>query len=212
MDIFVLEGLDGSGKATQSLEIAKRLNLTRLDFPQYKSPTGGIINAYLTGEFGAVAGDISPYFASSLFAADRYAYFNSPTFPKGEKFICDRYISSNAIYQGAKIEDKKEREDFFAWLYDYEVNRLKIPAPTKTIFLNVPIEISMEMIRKRENNNDLKHQGSDIHEDNVEYLKKCRENALALSEKYNWSVIDTTEGGIYLSKEEITKKILKEIL
>ena len=78
--IFVIDGTDGSGKQTQFERLKERLKEKNIDyrtvsFPNYDSPSSGLVKMYLSGEFGENAKEISPYVASTFYAADRYATF-----------------------------------------------------------------------------------------------------------------------------------------
>ena len=78
--LIVIEGVDFSGKETQSKLLVKKLNemgynAKMLSYPNYPSPACGAVNMYLNGEFGENANDINPYSASLFFAVDRIASF-----------------------------------------------------------------------------------------------------------------------------------------
>ena len=74
--LFVIDGTDGSGKQTQLEQLEKRLikeniEYKKVSFPNYDSPSSALVKMYLSGEFGKNAKDISPYIASTFYAADR---------------------------------------------------------------------------------------------------------------------------------------------
>ena len=80
--LFVIDGTDGSGKQTQLQKLKERFDKEKIDykvvsFPNYDSPSSSLVKMYLNGEFGTDAQEISPYIASTFFAADRYATFSS---------------------------------------------------------------------------------------------------------------------------------------
>ena len=147
--LFVIEGVDGSGKATQSERLYTRLkneNLSplKLTFPDYESTSSDIVKKYLAGEFGKKASDVAPKTASTFFAIDRYVSYKT----KWEKFykdngiiIADRYTTSNMIHQASKIDDESKKEEFLNWLEDFEYNIYSLPRPDVTIFLDVPVQI-----------------------------------------------------------------------
>ena len=67
--LFVIDGTDGSGKQTQFNKLQERLKKDGVDFrvvsfPNYDSPSSGLVKMYLSGEFGENAKDVSPYIAS----------------------------------------------------------------------------------------------------------------------------------------------------
>ena len=62
--IIVIEGLDGSGKATQTALLAEKLKaggktVRRLEFPDYGSPSSALVKMYLGGEFGSKPEDVN---------------------------------------------------------------------------------------------------------------------------------------------------------
>ena len=84
-----------------------------------------------------------------------------------------------------------------------------IPKPTAVIYLDMPVEISQRLMSKRYDNDESK---KDIHEANVEYLKKCRESAMFAAEKFGWSVIKCFDGKEPLSIEEIGNNIYEKVV
>ena len=111
--LFVIDGTDGSGKQTQFQKLQESLTKDGIDykvvsFPNYDSPSSSLVKMYLSGEFGENAKEISPYIASTFYAADRYA-----TFQKGYKkyyedggiILADRYTTANMVHQAGKIKD-----------------------------------------------------------------------------------------------------------
>ena len=78
--LFVIDGTDGSGKQTQFNKLKETLEKEKIEykvvsFPNYNSPSSSLVKMYLAGEFGKDAKKISPYIASTFYAADRYATF-----------------------------------------------------------------------------------------------------------------------------------------
>src|SRR5699024_1032080 len=128
--LFVIEGTDGSGKQTQFQKLQERLEQEKVEyktiaFPNYDSPSSSLVKMYLSGEFGENAKEISPYIASTFFAADRYATYKKELenyYEAGGIILADRYTTANMVHQAGKIEDKKEREKFLNWLMNFEFN------------------------------------------------------------------------------------------
>ena len=116
--LFVIDGTDGSGKQTQFDLLKKRLDEEKIDyrtvsFPNYESPSSSLVKMYLSGEFGENAKDVSPYIASTFYAADRYATFQKEYkeyYKNGGIILADRYTTANMVHQAGKIDDEKERE------------------------------------------------------------------------------------------------------
>lgn len=157
--IFVIDGTDGSGKQTQFMKLQERLtkeniNYKTVSFPNYDSPSSSLVKMYLSGEFGTDAKKISPYIASTFYAADRYATYKKDLeeyYNNGGIILADRYTTANMVHQAGKIYNKEEREKFLNWLWDYEFNLYGLPIPNEVFFLKMPPEKSLELIKDREN-------------------------------------------------------------
>ncbi|MBI4653353.1 dTMP kinase [Candidatus Kuenenbacteria bacterium] len=205
--LIVIDGLDGSGKATQTKLLIKKLKnngykTATINFPQYSSFFGQTIGRYLKGEFGK-AKDVSPYLISILYAADRWQKKNKMKkwLKQGKIIICDRYVSSNQIHQTGKLKTKNEKQKFLKWLDKLEFELFKIPKPDLVLFLNVPYKISQKLIEKRGNKKD-------IHESNFSHLIAAQKQSLELVKKINnWIEIDCVENNKILPKEIISEKI-----
>ena len=217
MGIFIdLEGLDGSGKTTQTELICKRLQADGIDYrqiklPDYESDSSILVRKYLAGDFGKNAGDVNAYAASVLYAADRFASYTEKwgeDYRNGKLIFADRYTPANALYQMTKL-DKADWDLFLEWLFDFEYEKIGIPAPDKVIFLDMPVEVSQRLMTSRYNGDESK---KDVHEANVEFLNACREAALYAADKYGWSVISCAENDEPLPIEVINDKVYKILL
>ena len=210
--IIVIEGLDGCGKQTQ-VELlekyfyGKNIKVKKISFPDYDSPSSSLVKMYLNSEFGKSPNDVNAYAAASFYAIDRYASYKKnwhKNYINGDVIICDRYTTANAFYKMSKIE-KADWENFLTWLYDYEYNKLGLPRPNKVIYLNLPIEISQQLMKKRYNGNENK---KDLHESNINFLTKCREAAEYISKKDKWKVMDCSIDDKIKNKSEIHQEII----
>lgn len=217
MGIFIdLEGLDGSGKTTQTELICKRLQADGIDYrqiklPDYESDSSILVRKYLAGDFGKNAGDVNAYAASVLYAADRFASYTEKwgeDYRSGKLIFADRYTPANALYQMTKL-DKADWDPFLQWLFDFEYEKIGIPAPDKVIFLDMPVEVSQRLMTSRYNGDESK---KDVHEANVEFLNACREAALYAADKYGWSVVECAENGEPLPIDVINDKVYKILL
>lgn len=218
--LIIIEGIDGSGKQTQTNLIYNKLTLLlgiekikKLSFPNYESKSSEPVKMYLSGEFGKNVEDVNAYAASILYSVDRFASFKTEWenfYNGGGVIISDRYTTSNMIHQASKIRDDSEREKYLKWLIDLEWNKIAIPKPDLVLFLDVPFEVSQRLIEERKNKitGDNK---KDIHENNTEYLKNSYNIAKNLSEKYNWNVISCVENDKLKSIEDINNEIMNEI-
>lgn len=217
--LFVVEGLDGSGKQTQSELVTERLkdegyNVIRASYPNYKSESSALVKMYLNGDFGENADDIDPKVASAFYAVDRYATYKKEYedfFLRGGIIIADRYVTSNMVHQGCKIKDIGKKEEYLDWLVDFEYNIFKIPRPDRVFFLDINPEVSKELIKDRDNKftNESK---KDIHESNYEYLLSAYENVNFLVDKYGFERIECVKGNSLKSIEEINDILYKKII
>lgn len=209
--LFVLEGLDGSGKSTQFELLqqylnSENVNFKAISFPDYEKPSSALVKMYLNGDFSKNAADINAYAASSFYAVDRYASYKlywEKNYNDGDLILAARYVTSNAIYQMVKLE-KAHWDEYLEWLKEYEYGKLELPAPDRVIFLDMPVEVSQKLLSGRYNGDDSK---KDIHEVNVVFLKKCREAALYAADKFGWIVVPCSKNNEPLPIDEIQKTL-----
>lgn len=212
--IVTIEGTDGSGKATQSkllyeTLVGKGYNCKIVSFPNYESKSSELVKMYLGGAFGNSADCLDAYQASSLYAVDRLATMQLIDCSNYDYIILDRYSTSNMIHQACKIMDPFERDKCLAWLNDFEFDKLKLPKPDIVLFLDLPIDLSLQLAHSRKN---LKNgQNKDILEEDSAYMRHAYDCAKYVAKKYNWQTINCSENGKILTIEEIHKKILKAI-
>lgn len=191
--LIVIEGLDGSGKATQTELLCRRLEKEgfaplRLEYPNYDSPSSALVKMYLSGELSQGADGVNPYAAASFYAVDRCADFlkyHKQEYESGALFISDRYTTSNIIYQTTKLPEE-QWSDFIDWVADYEYNKLAVPRPDKVIYLYMSIDVSQNLLSKRYGGDDKK---KDIHEADTNYLYKCQKAAVYAADKLGWQLV-----------------------
>ena len=209
--LIVIEGTDGSGKSTQFKKLTTRLQeegkvFKTLVFPQYSEPSSALIRMYLGGEFGTNPSDVNAYAASAFYAVDRYASFKKDWgnwYQEGGLILSDRYTTSNAVHQASK-EPQQTRADFLKWLYEFEYDKLGMPRPDVTIYLDVPTEFTEKLMRHREAQTNT---SADIHEKDLAYLATCREMGRTAAEFYGWNVIQCVKDGEMRSIEDIHEEI-----
>ncbi len=214
--LVVIEGLDGSGKTTQSEFLYKWLikkgeKARLISFPDYENPSSALVRMYLGGEFGDNPDDVNAYAASSFYAVDRYASYKkhwAKDYENSAFIIANRYVESNAYHQLSKVNDNM-KDSYLNWLYDFEYNKLGIPKPDMVIYLDVKTEVSQRLMTSRYSGDENK---KDIHEKNIEYLKKCGESAKYAAEKLGWLIIDCCVGDEILSADDIFEKIKKALI
>lgn len=209
--LIVFEGTDGSGKSTQFELLAKRLEaeqigFQRLRFPQYEEPSSALIRMYLSGAFGDDPEAVNAYAASTFYAVDRYASYQcvwKDYYQGGGLVVSDRYTTSNAVHQGSKVPEG-ERAEFFHWLYDLEYDRMGLPRPDLVVLLDMPVELSEQLMRKREQSTGTH---ADIHERDEDYLKKCRDVALHAAKYYGWRTVSCAKDGAIRGVEDIHEEV-----
>lgn len=198
--LFVIDGTDGSGKQTQFKKLQERLDAENIEyktvsFPNYDSPSSSLVKMYLSGEFGKNAKDVSPYIASTFYAADRYATFKTgyqEFYDNGGIILADRYTTANMVHQAGKIDDEEEREKFLNWLWEFEFELYGLPVPTEVFFLNMPVEKSLELMKDRENKFTNQAQ-KDIHESDTNHLIDAHNAACYVAKKYDWFEINCVD-------------------
>lgn len=212
--IIVIEGLDGSGKATQTQMLTEHLhdlnlNVKHISFPDYSQPSSTLVKMYLNSEFGDTPQSVNAYAASSFYAVDRYASFMKSWknfYNSGGIIIVDRYITSNIIYQMVKLPEN-EWDSFIKWNFDYECNKLGLPYPDMVLYLNVPAEVSQSLMSKRYQGDNQK---KDLHEKNIDFQKKCHTAAKYAIDRLNWININCCDNNLKMkSKEDIHTEISK---
>ncbi len=191
--LIVLEGIDGSGKATQSALLEKKLkeagkDVMHISFPDYASDSSALVKMYLKGDFGADPGDVNPYAASLFYAVDRFASYRmkwKDFYEKGGIIIADRYTTSNMVHQMTKYDDEE------------------LPRPDLVILLDIPLAMSEALVKAR-----AAEGGSmDIHEQHLDYLRKCHDAYQALVRFYGWERIPCAREGVLRSVTDIGRDV-----
>lgn len=202
---IVFEGADGSGKTTHAKLLFEHLKKNKvptayISFPRYKdSIWGAMVRRYLDGDFGKLDARL----ASMLYAGDRFSAASEirSWISAGKIVVCDRYVASSIAHQGSKIRGTSDKSRFISWLEELEYGENGIPKEDLVIFLDMPLEFCLKLMRGRK---------LDIHEADQNHLK----NAIAIyrsfakSRKY-WQAVDPVEGGRLLSVGEVHEKVLK---
>ncbi len=209
--LIVIEGTDGSGKSTQFRRLKEHLEadgtaFRHIVFPRYSEESSALIRMYLGGQFGTKPTDVNAYTASTFYAVDRFASYKmdwGQWYESGGVVLSDRYTTSNAVHQASK-EAPENRDAFLHWLYDFEYNKMGLPRPDLTIYLDVPTDFTEKLLRHREADTNTK---ADIHEKDMQYLATCREMGRAAANYYSWHIISCVKDGQMRSIEDIHEEI-----
>lgn len=217
--LIVIDGIDGSGKATQVKILKQRLlkegfKVKTIDFPRYENNFfGSLIGEYLSGLHGDFIA-MDSKIASILYAADRFESSKQikKWLDEGCVVLADRYATANQIHQGGKIDDLKKRKEFLAWLYKMEYGVFGIPKPDLVIYLDVPFEVSKMWLQKKvtQRKKIYLNGRKDVAEDNLLHLKNSRNSALLLEkENKNWVKVECCRGNICMSLEQVGEEVYK---
>ena len=213
-NLIVIEGsCDGIGKTTQFNLLKDHLKKDNIEISTHHFPTYNHYQAiptemYLEGKYGSPK-ELSPYFINSLYAMDRAITWQTELkeeYLKGKTIILDRYTTSSLIYQSALIEDLNQKKDFINYVLDFEYNKLKIKEPGKIIFLYAPFDLVTKQRKERNQNEGIIN---DIHEQNIDYLKKVYENSIFIADYLNWSKVKCNNKNKMKSINEIHEEVYK---
>ena len=210
--LIVLEGLDGSGKATQTGLLydalcAAGVSGRQITFPNYASQSSALVKMYLAGAFGEHAQDVNAYAASSFYSVDRYASYKTEWgafYHGGGVVVADRYTTSNAVHQCAKLP-RAQWEAYLDWLFDFEYGKIAIPKPDLVVYLDVEPDVSQQLLAQRYGGDEGK---KDIHESDLAYLRQSREAAQYCAQALGWQRVVCTENGAMRPKSAIHQDIL----
>jgi dTMP kinase len=226
--LIVLEGIDGSGKSTQTELVKKYFGTRKLSFSFFHFPMYGhnefsdIIARFLRGEFGSID-KVSPYFVANIYGMDRYMFM--PILEEALKTVdvvlLDRYVFSNLAYQGAKYPNQSiESARVKQWILDFEFEFLQLPYPDLNIFFDVPTEITKGRLESQRGDDKEYLQGrqKDIHEEDMEFQERVRQNYLGVMESSpNCKIVPCTipvkdNEHLVISPENIFKMHVKSAL
>lgn len=210
---IVIEGLDGSGKATQTEILRKHFenkgeNVKKLTFPDYNNESSALVKMYLGGEFGDNPDDVNAYAAAAFYTVDRaasYLKFWKKDYENGSVILADRYATSNIIYQMSKLPES-DWDSYIDFQEDFEYSKIKVPKPDTIIYLDVEPEVSQKLLSSRYSGDESK---KDLHEKNLDFLLSCRKSALYAAKRLGWIIISCTKNGEMRTIEDISKEILR---
>ncbi|HAS81067.1 MAG: Thymidylate kinase [Candidatus Nomurabacteria bacterium GW2011_GWE1_32_28] len=219
--LIVIDGTDGSGKATQVELLAKRLKkegktVKIIDFPDYYSNFfGKFIGHCLTEQYYNFV-KVHPKIASVLYAADRFEskIKTEDWLKRGYIVIANRYVSANQIHQGGKIANIKKRQAFIKWLDEMEYKVFKIPRPNVVIYLNLSIPFILSLIKERNKKSNRSYVGKkkDIVEGDIKYLTNSQKSAVWLAKTQSEFVqIKCVNKNILRTREDIHEEVYEKV-
>src|SRR3990167_6955021 len=176
--LIVIDGTDGSGKATQTNLLIRHLKkdgrkVKVVDFPEYYSNFFGKFIGHCLSEQYYNFVKTHPKIASVLYAADRFESKGKieKWLKDGYMVVANRYASANQIHQGGKIKNTKKREAFIRWLAEMEYKVFKIPKPDVVFYLSVPIPMVLKLIKQRNSADKRNYLGKkkDVHEKVIKF-------------------------------------------
>lgn len=223
---FVFEGIDGSGKSTQTRLLAeyfskKGYKVEKIDFPQHGQRSSALVDDYLNGKYGS-SESVGPYVGSIFYAVDRYdaSFRIKQWLERGKIVISDRYVVSNLGHQGGKlIKSRKEWKKYVKWLYNLEYRIFGIPKPDLTFILKTSTGSSLNLsnkiidpTKKQKRLLYLKSDASqDIHEKDKNHQANALQSYLLVAKEFpkDFKVIECIKDGKLLAPEIIHEKIIK---
>ena len=215
----MIDGTDGSGKATQTQKLVERLknnfyDVEMADFPQYGQKSSGLVEEYLNGKYGT-ADDVGPYRASIFYACDRYdaSFKIKKWLEQGKIVVANRYVTANMGHQGGKIKDTAERKKYLDWLYHLEYEMFSIPRPDLNIILHVDAAIAQKLVDKKGGRDYIGGVKRDIHESDLNHLRAAEKVYLEISTAYpDFKLIECVQNGQIMTREEIGELIWSEAM
>lgn len=217
---IIIEGVDGSGKATQTkllVEYLKRegKRVATFDFPRYEENAfGELVGRALKGEFGDLK-LLTPYFLCLPFMIDQFMASRDIREANHNAFvICNRYVTSSSAFMAAKIKDQKKRNAFRQWLAKAAYHDLKMTKPDLVIVLYIPTKIAQKLLALKAKRNYLKgSQRKDLHERDLEYQHEVAKSyQQMLKSDPTWKMINCVDAhGNLKSIEEIHQEIVKAV-
>jgi len=220
--LIVIDGSDGSGKATQTKLLVERLAregvvVHSLDFPRYKANLmGALIGEAIAGDHGDFV-HLDPFITSVIFAADRFESSDmiKQWLSHGDMVVLDRFVSANQIHQGGKIADTRKRTKFLTWLDKLEYGVFGLPKPDITIYLYMPLRHSLALLKEKQaqsRKSYIKKGKVDTFENDTNFLKNALKSAeFLMKHSKNWHKISCAVRDTIRTREEIHEDVFRLI-
>ncbi len=217
--LFVIDGVDGSGKETQAKlllsALQQKTTATYFDFPQYQETIfGRFLGQVFSNQLlfdGKVVNilDIPPHFAVMPYMLDRVVAREKLWLGLEQgHVVCNRYTTSNLGHQAAKVHDPKERDDIIQFVESAEYDALNLPRPDSVIFLDISIEIAHELGKQKSQRSYIGAGKHDQTETNKEHQTQAADIYRLLAQsRPDWHIVQCMENGILASREAIHSKV-----
>ena len=212
--LVVIEGAcDGIGKTTQFQLLRNRFQkegeeVISHHFPSYGTYHGEAVSRYLKGEFGAIK-ELSTYFVHNLYAMDRAVTWYTKLkkeYEEGKLILLDRYTTSSLIYQSSLFENLLDVKDFVRYVEDLEYQKLGIQKPDCVIFLHAPFDLVTRMREERKDNEGVTN---DIHESDLDFMRRVYYTGMFLADYLNWNKVSCEENNSLRSIQDIHEDIYR---
>ena len=142
---IALEGIDGSGKSTQTKLLHHLLSKAgmqvQIDFEPTDNEIGRLLRHIFSGKINA-----NQYTIAALFAADRLDHILSPKnglqkkLAEGYTVICDRYYLSSLAYHSVHVP--------IDWVMDCNKMAMQLLKPHLHVFVDVPPALAMQRLKQ----------------------------------------------------------------
>jgi len=179
VNFIAMEGVDGSGKSTVAKAVCETLAERGIKAVLTREPTDSWLGDVVRRSYKK---ETSPYTEAFLFMADRadHIVWIKNKISEGHLVVTDRYSDSTVAYQAALLSNELggSMAEYRDWLLS--VNASFILRPDLTFIFDIDPEISLQRLNNR---NEL------TKFEKLEYLKKVRENYLAIAETEETKVI-----------------------
>jgi dTMP kinase len=215
--LIVIEGVDGSGKRTQTDLLGRALaargtGCLTVSFPHYDSFFGRMIGRFLNGEFGPLD-VVDPHFAALLYAGDRLEAKPQleAALAAGKTILADRYVASNLAHQGARVPPDR-RGEFLAWLRRLEYEIYGLPPESLVVYLRLPPAQAQRQV-ERKSARTYTTQKHDLLESNLSHLEQASRVYDELAAEPNWVIIECVDAASQTMRppEEIHRDVLAAV-
>ncbi len=195
--LIALEGIDGSGKGTQSELLARAfqargIRCARFSFPRYESSFGKLVGRFLNGEFGNLSA-VDPHFSALLYAGDRFEAKGAleAALDAGQTILADRYVGSNLAHQTARVP-AGDRPAFIEWLRQLEYGIYGLPQEDLVIYLRVSPEEAYRLVGTKAPRL-YTSRTRDLQETDRAHLEQAAQVYDSLATQPNWVTIECLE-------------------